>query len=68
MFFGVVPFHGKSDYQIMGLVTRGVRPARLDSPIIDDVTWNLIASSWARKPSERPTMDEIVKTMKSSSE
>ncbi len=64
IFFNTAPFLDKSDLQILGLVTKGVRPERLNSPRIDDNTWNLITSCWLCNPSERLTMDVIVKKMK----
>ena len=50
----------------MGLVTKGMRSSRLNSPAIDDITWNIITNCWAHKPPNRPTMDETVETMKPS--
>jgi hypothetical protein len=47
----------------MGFVTGGMRPERLEIPIMEDKTWNLIQNCWKHKPSERLTMDEIVEKM-----
>ncbi|KAF8351796.1 kinase-like domain-containing protein [Amanita rubescens] len=64
IFFGVAPFHEKNDFQILRLVMVGERPCRLENPKMADGTWNLITSCWISKPSERPTMAEIVEIMK----
>ncbi|KAF8351797.1 kinase-like domain-containing protein, partial [Amanita rubescens] len=63
-FFGIVPFHDKTEFQIVRLSMDGKSPDRLESPEMADETWNLIQICWKSKPSERPTMDEIVETMK----
>jgi hypothetical protein len=47
----------------MRLVTNGGRPDRLEDPKMEDETWDLVQSCWNYKPSERPTMEEIVKTL-----
>ena len=47
-------------FQIMRLVTTGARPDRLQIPSMDDDTWNLIEDCWKTRPSERPTMEQIV--------
>ncbi|KAF8331207.1 kinase-like domain-containing protein, partial [Amanita rubescens] len=63
IFFDIVPFHGKNSLQIMWSVTSGDRPDRFQSPRMDDDTWNLIESCWKSRPSERPTMEEIMKRL-----
>ena len=62
-FFDTTPFNGNSDLQIMRLVMNGGRPDRLQSPQMENETWDLIQSCWNSKPSERPTMKQIVKTL-----
>ena len=47
----------------MRLVTAGIRPGRLDSPKMEESTWRLIMECWKPKPSERPAMEQVVKTM-----
>ena len=51
------------EFQVLRLVTCGTRPDRLITPIIDDKTWDIIQRSWLHKPSERPTMQQIVKSL-----
>ncbi|KAF8689674.1 hypothetical protein AX14_003217 [Amanita brunnescens Koide BX004] len=63
IFFDVVPFQLRSDSQIIRLIMSGKRPKRLDYPRMEDNAWNLIQSCWKPKGSERPTMDNIVKTL-----
>ena len=63
IFFDTAPFDGNSDLQIMRLVTNGGRPDRLQSPQMENETWDLIQSCWNAKPSERPTMRQIVRTL-----
>ena len=60
IFFDTIPFVEKNEYQIMRLVTAGVRPPRLDSPRMEDSTWELILHCWKAKPSERPGMEQIL--------
>ena len=45
---------------IMRFITDGIRPDRLQSPAIEDQTWNLISNCWEANPSERPTMEHIM--------
>jgi len=56
-------FNTVQDSQPPGSVAGGARPDRLRSPKMEDDTWNLIQSCWKPKHSERPTMEEIVKTL-----
>ncbi|KAF8716612.1 hypothetical protein AX14_012280 [Amanita brunnescens Koide BX004] len=60
IFFDTVPFHGKSDIQILRLITKGVHPVRLKNPIMEEHIWNLVHGCWKSIPSERPTMEQIV--------
>ena len=60
IFFDAIPFQKKNVFQISRLVTDGKHPDRLDCPIMEDDTWNLIKSSREPSPSDRPKMDEIV--------
>ena len=60
IFFDTVPFEGKSILQTVRLLVRGAQPDRFQSPSIDDETWNLIEDCWKTRPSERPTMEQIV--------
>ena len=50
-------------YQIMRSVTSGLRPDRLENPRLEDEGWNLIQHCWKTKPSERPTMEQILETL-----
>ena len=59
-FFGTIPFEGQASHLITYWITKGQRPSRLDSPKMDDETWNLVTNCWLHEPSERPTMNEIV--------
>ena len=63
IFFDTVPFHGKRDLQIIRLVTMGVRPQRLENPIMEEHVWNLVQRCWKSTPFERPTMDVIMATL-----
>ncbi|KAF8328317.1 kinase-like domain-containing protein [Amanita rubescens] len=67
IFFDIVPFHGKDILRITRSLISGDRPNRLQSPRMDDDTWNLIESCWKSRPSERPTMEEIMKRLTRSS-
>lgn len=51
------------EFQVYRLVARGARPDRLSYPIIEDSTWDIIQRSWRSKPSERPTIQQIVKSL-----
>ena len=59
IFFDTIPFVERNEYQIMRLVTAGVRPPRLDSPRMEDGTWDLILECWRAKSFERPGMEQI---------
>jgi hypothetical protein len=48
----------------MQLVTSGTHPDRLESPKMDDDTWNLLQRCWEMDPSKRPTMEELRTTLK----
>ncbi|KAF8659931.1 hypothetical protein AX14_007498 [Amanita brunnescens Koide BX004] len=63
IFFDVVPFQGKNQFQIMTSVAKRELPDRLKSPEMEDNTWNLIQNCWKSRPSERTTMDEIVEML-----
>ena len=47
----------------MRRVLTGARPDRLESPSMDDDTWNVIQSCWNSKPAERPAMEQIMEKM-----
>ncbi len=65
-YFDTVPFQGKSVYQISLIVTDGKHhPTRLDSPTMEDSTWDLIMSCRESSPSQRPKMDDVVQKMTS---
>ncbi|KAF8351818.1 kinase-like domain-containing protein [Amanita rubescens] len=61
--FDSAPLQGKSEYQITRFVTSGGRPPRKESPVIDDDAWDLIQDCWKHHPSDRPTMQQVVKIM-----
>jgi hypothetical protein len=63
IFFHTTPFQEKNEYQIIRLVTNGLRPERLKNPAIDNGTWQLIELCWKHNASERPTMEKILETM-----
>ncbi|KAF8351824.1 kinase-like domain-containing protein, partial [Amanita rubescens] len=63
IFFDTVPFKGKVEYQIMRLVASEERPDRLESPRMEDSTWNLIQDCWKGDPSQRPLMKQIVEKL-----
>ena len=56
-----MPFQDISQFQIRQLVKNGERPARLNSPTIDDDVWNVIHHCWMQNPSKRPMMKHIVR-------
>ncbi|KAF8326438.1 kinase-like domain-containing protein [Amanita rubescens] len=64
-FFNKVPFHDHNHLQIMHLVAKGTRPARLLDPKIEDKAWTLIQSCMESNHSKRPTMEQIVSTLHS---
>lgn len=66
IFFDTVPFKGKHEYQIMRLIASGERPDRLQSPRMEDSTWNLIRNCWEDDPFQRPLMPQIVEKLYSS--
>jgi len=63
IFFDTVPFHGKTDFEIMRLVKSGKLPDQLERPKMDDYTWNLLRSCWDLDPSKRPMFEEIVERL-----
>ncbi|KAF8351814.1 kinase-like domain-containing protein [Amanita rubescens] len=65
IFFDTFLFSGKTNLQIMRFITSGKRPDRLEHPRMEDNTWNLIQDCWKARPSERPTMEQIVTTLTS---
>ena len=58
-----MPFVEKDKDQIRQLVTAGVRPVRLENPKMDDNSWDVIQKCWKAKPSDRPAMEQLVKTI-----
>jgi hypothetical protein len=60
-----IPFAGRQGLQVMTLVSRGVRPPRLDDPPLKDEAWELIKRCWAMIPSERPAIKDIADMMMS---
>ncbi|KAF8351812.1 kinase-like domain-containing protein [Amanita rubescens] len=64
IFFNTIPFYDIDDFQNVLPITGGKRPARLQRPEMNDMTWKLLQSCWKSIPSERPTMAEIVETLR----
>src|SRR6266550_5370631 len=64
-FFDSAPFHDKSHYQIVRLITNGERPDRLESPRMEDDTWHLIQKCWEPIPSKRSTIKDIATALAS---
>ncbi len=60
-----MPFAKLNDYQIMWLVTNGERPERSDMPRMEDAEWDLVQHCWDPNPYARPTIEQVVDTMKS---
>jgi len=58
-FFDSTPFHDKTEHQIVRLVIQGKRPDRLESPRMEDDTWDLILRCWEPIPSKRSTIVDI---------
>ncbi|KAF8322438.1 kinase-like domain-containing protein [Amanita rubescens] len=63
IFFDAVPFREATGFQIVPLLMSGKRPDRLESPQMDDNTWNLIRSCWESIPSKRPKMEQIMESL-----
>ena len=65
IFFNSVPYAGELPFRIFELVTQGQHPPRLENPEMQESLWQLINDCWNFRASERPTMNQIVKTVKS---
>ena len=67
IFFNTVPF-GKdcSFFRVSWLVVNGKRPGRLETPKMSDKTWKLVESCWKPEDSERPRMEGIELSIRSS--
>ncbi|KAF8337721.1 kinase-like domain-containing protein [Amanita rubescens] len=63
IFFDAVPFREATGFQIVPLLMSGKRPDRLESPQMDDNTWNLIRSCWESIPSKRPKIEQIMESL-----
>ncbi|KAF8340787.1 kinase-like domain-containing protein, partial [Amanita rubescens] len=63
IYYDSIPFAGKSDMQILTLVSRGVLPPRLAEQPLRDEAWDLIQRCWTREPLKRPTMEEVMTSM-----
>ncbi|KAF8339455.1 kinase-like domain-containing protein [Amanita rubescens] len=61
--YNIIPFAGKSDLQILSLVSRGIRPPRLDDQPMSDGAWDVIQRCWVREPLKRPRMNDVVESM-----
>ena len=61
--FGVIPFEGVHEIQIVKNVSRGKRPPRMDKPPLSDKTWNLIKRCWVKEAVRRPAMEDIIEKM-----
>ena len=58
-----MPFAGKTDMQILKLISQGMRPPRCDEPPLSDYAWELIQCCWAQDASERPGMRNATEWM-----
>jgi len=65
IFFDSVPYQGESPLRIAWLVTTGDRPPLLDNPEMEENLWKFINDCWASQATERPSMNQIVKTVTS---
>ncbi|KAJ7588213.1 kinase-like domain-containing protein [Mycena floridula] len=66
IFAGQVPFHELSNDMAVSLrIIRGSRPARPETPLMEDDVWNLIRDCWKQDPDERPTAGQIVQRLSS---
>jgi len=63
IYYDRIPFAGKSDLQILSLVSRGIRPPRLDDQPLSDGAWDVIQRCWVREPLKRPRMNDVVESM-----
>ncbi|KAF8339473.1 kinase-like domain-containing protein, partial [Amanita rubescens] len=58
-----IPFAGKSELQILFLVSQGVRPPRLVEQPLSDGAWDVIQRCWVREPLKRSRMNNVVESM-----
>ncbi|KAJ7587898.1 kinase-like domain-containing protein [Mycena floridula] len=64
IFTGQVPFHELSnDIAVSLKIIRGSRPARPETPLMEDDVWNLIRDCWKQDPDDRPTAEQIVQRL-----
>ena len=63
--YDIMPFAGKTDLQILRLISEGTRPHRRDEPPLNDKAWKLIQSCWAEVASERPDMEDVAMAIQS---
>ena len=63
IFSGRLPFydHGKDTAVVMTVITSDRRPPRPDHPQLTDGLWGMIEKCWRTDPSERATIEEVVK-------
>lgn len=60
-----IPFVTLNEYQIVRCVTNGERPERLGMPRMEDAEWDLVRLCWGHNPYARPTIEQVMETMKS---
>ncbi|KAF8339447.1 kinase-like domain-containing protein, partial [Amanita rubescens] len=63
IYYDSIPFAGKTDMQILTLVSREVLPPRLDGQPLSDEAWDVIQRCWVREPLKRPRMNDVVESM-----
>jgi len=61
--YDTVPFAGSSKVQIMVFISRGVYPPRLIDPPLSDDEWGLIRHCWTKEPTQRPAIQDVLKSM-----
>ena len=60
---GITPFTNESDEEIVGGVTKGVRPEWLPSNPLQKSVDALIEACWNQEPKERPTASNVLQTL-----
>lgn len=57
---GEIPYHGQSEYQVLGALCKGRRPRRPSEPELADTHWNFIQDCWSFTPGARPSIKQVI--------
>ena len=68
MFSGELPFESLNEHQFVSALMQGRRPSRPLHALsatrgLNDKVWHLVEACWGELPGNRPTADEIIKTL-----